>query len=128
MRKQIIAVLVLLMFMLSGCSPSGDEVLVIDPSRVSGITGTTQMKVGTERKGLSENETESFIELINSLELKNTGLKNRKKGWQYLFTVQMEDGEIIQITVADGKIVVNGYFYRSWSKRKLLKAAEGYFD
>lgn len=127
MKKQIITVLILLLFLLSACSPSVDEILVIDPSAVSAITATTQMKEGTERKGLSEAETESFIGLFNSLELKNTGLKNRKKGWQYLFSVQMEDGELIQITLVDGKIDVNGYICKSRSAKQLLEAADGYF-
>gem|GEM_PF-5218171 len=59
---------------------------------------------------MSEDQIDDFVEYINSLRLIDTGLKNRKKGWQYYLYISQNQGDAIHITFLEGSIVdVDGH-------------------
>lgn len=112
MKKKLIIVIALilcismaLLFFLSG-----DKEIHLYRSNISTITVRSQMKVPIKIADMSEDQIDDFVEYINSLRLIDTGLKNRKKGWQYYLYISQNQGDAIHITFLEGSIVdVDGH-------------------
>ena len=112
MKKKLIIVIAIilcismtLLFFLSG-----DKKIHLYRSNISTITVTSQMEVPIEVVDLSEDQIDDLVEYINSLRLIDTGLKNRKKGWQYYLYISQNQGDAIRITFLEGNIVdVDGH-------------------
>lgn len=108
MKKQYFLIIMLLALSLCACSGSKRETIFLDQGVILGVTGKTQMTVPVKSIDLSETQIENFVDLINSLGLIKSGVKYKKKGWQYAFSVIQEESTT-SIVFADGKIVVDGY-------------------
>ena len=112
MKKKLIIVIAIilcismaLLFFLSG-----DKEIHLYRSNISTITVRSQMEVPIKIADMSEDQIDDFVEYINSLRLIDTGLKNRKKGWQYYLYISQNQGDAIHITFLEGSIVdVDGH-------------------
>ena len=106
----------------------GGEPVKIDRSEVSAVSATSVTEVPVRTTKLSEPQIDRFIEMINSLDLKSSQIKNTKKGgWLYTFSVVKKDGGTAQIAFLDnGLITVDGY--DCFTLHAVSSALDDYFE
>lgn len=112
MKKKLIIVIAIilcismaLLFFLSG-----DKEIHLYRSNITTISVRSQTEVPIKIADMSEDQIDDFVEYINSLRLIDTGLKNRKKGWQYYLYISQNQGDAIHITFLEGSMVdVDGH-------------------
>ena len=87
MKKKIIIIAVILLVLAAAVKFRvalayvllGGETLQLDRSEISSVQGTSVTSVPVKTAKLSESQIDSFIELLNSLELKKIPFRNEKK-------------------------------------------------
>ena len=106
----------------------GGEAIQIDRSEITVVSATSVTSVPVRIAELSESQIDSFVELINSLELKKLPLRNEKKGgWLYSFRAFREDGSFISVSFLDnGHITVDGY--DCFTLRNVSGVLDEYFE
>lgn len=106
----------------------GDEPVQLDRSEISAVSATSVVSVPVRTVKLSEPQIDRFIEMINSLDLKSSQIKNTKKGgWLYTFSVVKKDGSTAQIAFLDnGLITVDGY--DCFTLHAVSNALDEYFE
>lgn len=135
MKKKIIIIAVILLVLAAAVKFRvalayvllGGETLQLDRSEISSVQGTSVTSVPVKTAKLSESQIDSFIELLNSLELKKMPFRNEKKGgWLYGFSAFKEDGSFVSISFLDnGMVTIDGNVYVTL--RSVSDSLEGYF-
>jgi hypothetical protein len=135
MKKKIIIIAVILLVLAAAVKFRvalayvllGGETLQLDRSEISSVQGTSVTSVPVKTAKLSESQIDSFIELLNSLELKKIPFRNEKKdGWLYGFSAFKEDGSFVSISFLDnGMVTIDGNVYVTL--RSGSDSLEGYF-
>ena len=104
-----------------------DQNLGMERSEISNVNMTSQMHVPVRIVSLSERDIDTFVDYCNSLKLRYERRHFEKGGWQYLFSVTENDGDVILISVLDDrhiKIGDNGY-KSSGSLKELTEFVDG---
>lgn len=109
-------VLAVLLFVLSGCSTpqphnQTNNFYTFDHTGIVEITATSQMSENVNNIVVSEENIEALLNKLDSLCLTPVDDGKKFKGWQYLFVIEYDDGNIIKISLSEEQVNINGQIY-----------------
>ena len=116
----LILTLVIILSLLCSCAPPEEpqdpeqpEQPISEPYKFERdkITGISIFGEMMQIFYLSEEENDSLLDLIESLEPKETGIKNDEKGWYYYINISYGEEGSSRIFIMHESITIDGYVY-----------------